>query len=766
MTAPEDRPAALVVDDDRPILDAVRRLLRHEPFDILATEDPRQGLEWLSTRPVRLIIADQRMPEMRGTDLLRIVRREFPAVRRVLLTGFADLTAVGDAINEAAICRLITKPWDDDEFRRSVRDLMRPNGHAPPARPPDDPAGVARALLDKVELPMAALSSDADRVLYHNDAFQRLLGVGETTVGARARDVLPADVCARAHALAPRSGDDRLDRVLVAGTRATVRLRRRGDLIELRIRRELPVEPPRAAAPLPVPRRGEAVHERPGLLDAVLSATVDPVLVVDRDGRCVYANAACACALGAERARLVGRAWDELNLEPDLRRRLAVQRDQVFESGRLVTGEALMQTPYGERDFEIMLNPIHDDGGAVEFVVFSLRDVTERKRVEDDLREISLALENAVEGIALLDGDSRYIQCNKAYASMLGREPEVLAGQEWLASFASDDHAALGAAYRQMLASEKAEAELRALRADGSELPVHVVIVRAYDRHGHARGHYWFMKDVAERRRAQTESRRIAGQLLQGQKLQALGQLAAGIAHEINNPVGFLLTNLSAMKEYLDELARFSGEAARAGLATIDPERLAFLRDDFRKALEDSHDGARRIRDIVRNLRDFAHVDEGGLKDADLNALLEDVIRLCWNELKYKATIHRDYGAIPRVRCHPQRIEQVFMNVLVNAAQAIDVKGDVQIVTRQEDGTVAVRISDAGRGIDPQNLGRIFEPFFTTKPVGLGTGLGLHVAYQIVTAHGGTIAVTSRPGQGTEFVVRLPIAGPGTGASS
>ncbi len=277
--------------------------------------------------------------------------------------------------------------------------------------------------------------------------------------------------------------------------------------------------------------------------------------------------------------------------------------------------------------------------------------------------------------------------------------------------------------------------------------------------------------DIAARRRAEEERDRLSAQLLQGQKLQAIGQLAAGVAHEINNPVGYILSNLASQKEYHAELCRLvraalaladaPGDEARALLERVRREvDLKDLTEDFASAIDESRAGAERIRDIVRSLKAFSHVDEGERRDADLHAVLEDSLRVCWNELKYKAEISRDYGELGLVSCYPQRIGQVFMNLLVNAAQAIRDRGEIRLSTRVEGAEAVVRIRDTGTGIPADVLPRIFEPFFTTKRVGEGTGLGLHVAYRIVQAHGGRIEVSSKVGEGTEFTVRLPLRPP------
>lgn len=263
-------------------------------------------------------------------------------------------------------------------------------------------------------------------------------------------------------------------------------------------------------------------------------------------------------------------------------------------------------------------------------------------------------------------------------------------------------------------------------------------------------------------------------QPLQSEKMASIGQLAAGIAHELNNPIGFVHSNLGTLDGYVrDLMAIIDAYAAKSGddyphqkeMQLLREERdFDFVREDIFKLLAESKDGLARVRKIVQDLRTFSRVGEQEWQEADLHEGLDSTLNIVWNELKYKCEVVKDYGDLPPVYCLISQLNQVFMNLLVNAGHAIAVKGTITIRTRQlDEARVSVEISDTGCGIAPENLNRIFEPFFTTKPVGKGTGLGLSLAYGIIQRHQGTIVVTSEPGHGSTFRVILPIRPHGTG---
>jgi two-component system, NtrC family, sensor kinase len=260
-------------------------------------------------------------------------------------------------------------------------------------------------------------------------------------------------------------------------------------------------------------------------------------------------------------------------------------------------------------------------------------------------------------------------------------------------------------------------------------------------------------------------------QLLQSEKMASVGQLAAGVAHEINNPIAFVSSNLGIMGKYFNDLlsvldAYTTAETmlppnARAAIQQLYQEKdIPYLREDSQQLLNESRDGLRRVRDIVQNLKDFSQIDQTSWQVADLRKGLESTVQMIQNKLRPDTIIQREYGNIPLLQCHLAEINQVLLNLLTNASQAISEKGLIILRTGCNQDWVWIEIEDNGCGIPPEQQSRVFEPFFTTRPVGSGTGLGLSLAWKIITDHGGHIDLNSKLGQGSLFRIRLPLASP------
>lgn len=422
--------------------------------------------------------------------------------------------------------------------------------------------------------------------------------------------------------------------------------------------------------------------------------------------------------------------------------------------------------------------------------VWVLEDVTE-VRLSAEAHRVTMAemrsiMDNASVAI-IFTRDRQIIRYNASFAALFGYPGDTAIGLAGRALYRSDaEYAEVGRlAFPLLSTGQPFQHELYMQRADGSPIWANL-IAYVIDPGDPAKGTIWLIEDRSAFKQAeealhanlltlQETNRRLEeaqNQLLQSEKLASIGQLAAGVAHEINNPVGFVSSNMRTLADYVGSLFQLvdAYEAAlgrvslpAAAQAELDAVRdtvdIAFLRQDTIDLLDESADGIKRVRRIVQDLKDFSHVDSGEWKRVDLNACIESTLNVVNNEIKYKAKVGRDLGPLPEVLCNAPQINQVIMNLLVNAAQAIESAGVIHLRSRVEGDWVWFEIEDNGQGMSETVKKRVFEPFFTTKPVGKGTGLGLSVSYGIVAKHGGRIDLASVPGQGTRFRVWLPVGG-------
>jgi len=448
--------------------------------------------------------------------------------------------------------------------------------------------------------------------------------------------------------------------------------------------------------------------------------------------------------------------------------------------------------------------PLRNAGGEVVGAIETLQDVSQRRAAEEELmrhrnqlellvsertaelnsthRELAAFMENASVGI-LASAGGRVTQHNKKLAEMFMPDGGSMVGHATSDFFCSaEDFAAFGEVALPVLTQGKPlQHEMMLQRLDGKQLWVQM-IAYVSDVDNPTAGAWWLMQDRSEVRRAQEalesnyerlkETNRMLeeaqNQLLQSEKMASIGQLAAGVAHEINNPVGFVNSNLSSLKHYVDGLLKLlanyetheetlSAEARQQLQATKQDVDLEYLREDVPVLLRESADGLTRVKRIVQDLKDFSRVDNADWQEADLNAGLESTLNVVNNEIKYKAEVRRSYGQLPPVRCLAAQLNQVFMNFIVNAAHAIESNGVITLSTGRSGDWVWIEVADTGCGMSAEVQKRIFEPFYTTKPVGKGTGLGLSLSFSIVQKHKGQIKVHSEPGKGSAFRVWIPI---------
>jgi two-component system, NtrC family, sensor kinase len=358
----------------------------------------------------------------------------------------------------------------------------------------------------------------------------------------------------------------------------------------------------------------------------------------------------------------------------------------------------------------------------------------------------------------------------------------------WFQTVHPDDRERMSACLPEILEKGVLDIEYRIVRPSGEVRWIHDHIHAIFDEHGKPASLNGLGTDITDSREAETRLKKshaelqaayaklqdIQSQLLQSEKMASIGQLAAGVAHEINNPIGYVYSNLGSLQKYLDDVfavldAYAKAEPLLASHADVmnviegvkQKVDLEFLREDVSALMSESREGITRVKKIVQDLKNFSHV---GSKEewqlANLHHGIDSTLNIVNNEIKYKAEVKKEYAEIPPIECLPPQLNQVFMNLLVNAAHAIVERGTITIRTGAAGNMVWVEVSDNGMGIAPENLSRIFDPFFTTKPVGTGTGLGLSVSYSIILKHHGSINVASEVGKGTTFHISLPVKQP------
>jgi PAS domain S-box-containing protein len=391
--------------------------------------------------------------------------------------------------------------------------------------------------------------------------------------------------------------------------------------------------------------------------------------------------------------------------------------------------------------------------------------------------ELDRAARNVVEhmnsALLVLDRAGAVTFANPTAAQLLGAEREQLAGRAFAYWFPGVPRGQLLVQRTLEQGAKLRGAETMITRADGRAVPIGLSASPLRDARGEPDGAIVIFQDL-------TDIKQLERQLLQREKMASIGQLAAGVAHEINNPMGFIHANLSQLGEYLEDLARVwkslgvlrnaalgagggvreAAESAEALIAELDAE---FLLRDFGTAVRESLEGAQRIRAIVQDLRSFSHRDTEEKLHADVNKALDSTANIVWTMMKHSVALSKAYAELPLVLCYPMQLQQVFMNLLMNAYQAIQERardaapGEIRLRTELAEGGVRIAVSDNGVGMTAEVQRRIFDPFFTTKEVGVGTGLGLSTSYQIVRRHGGKLSFESEPGVGTTFSVWLPL---------
>lgn len=368
------------------------------------------------------------------------------------------------------------------------------------------------------------------------------------------------------------------------------------------------------------------------------------------------------------------------------------------------------------------------------------------------------------------DRVGHYIGCNRAFELFFGLSQHELITRSMRGvnpMLPSDQHNRLD--QECLSTNQPYRYEDRLMNAKGEAIDVIITKAPYLADKGKSGGIVGTFTDITERKQSETMLQQMQSQIIQQEKMASIGQLAAGVAHEINNPMGFITSNLTSLGKYADRLDEYIAALLQSlGSCPTHPNmdeldklrqklKVDYIISDVRELVNESLDGAERVRRIVQDLKSFSRVDQAECCQTNLNEALDTTINIAWNELKYIATLERNFGEIPEILCFPQQINQVFLNLLINAAQAMEKQGNITVRTWSEDDSVFVTVADTGKGMPEEVKKCIFEPFFTTKEAGKGTGLGLSISADIIRKHGGEISVESEVGVGTIFTVKLPV---------
>jgi len=509
---------------------------------------------------------------------------------------------------------------------------------------------------------------------------------------------------------------------------------------------------------------------------AVIESMADAVLVTDEHGITQSFNSAAEKMFGYGAEEVIGKPGSML-----------VPEDRRAEHNRNVEQNVNRDDPDGVgvdqaddmycRRKDGTIFPISQRveqfrvNGKIYYSVI-IRDISQQRQAELDLRRLAAAVEATADSIVIMDETGVIEYANPSYERLTGMPPEKLIGKrpsELL--LGKDDTERYEEIWHRLSTGKSWAGSFASRRGDGRICDDEVSISPVFAADGNISNFVAVIRDV-------TEQRALEQQLQQAQKLESIGQLAAGIAHEINTPTQYVGDNTRFLKDAFEDLNKLVdavGEMSTPGKPVVRSEKIhealeaadvEYLSAEIPRAIEQSLDGIERVSNIVRAMKEFSHPAQDKTL-VDLNRAIQSTITVATTEWKYVADIHTDFDPdLPLVPCRPGDFNQVILNLIVNASHAIadtmtsenESKGTITITTRLDNNCVEIRVADTGTGMSAEVRKRIFDPFFTTKQVGRGTGQGLSMAHNvIVEKHGGSIGVQSQPGHGTTFTITLPL---------
>jgi PAS domain S-box-containing protein len=783
----------LVIDDDEYCRHVIKFSLIAHGFDVVEAIDGREGARQARLTGPDLILSDLHMADGDGYSVLSELSKteDTASIPIIIMTGNGDGEVLRRAM-ELGADDFLLKPFDDGTLLAAVNARLKRREHA------------QQRSEQMIRLQASALDAAANgivitdiqgRILMSNQAFTTLTGYSpQEAKGLNSRflksgqhgsdfyrdmwqTILGGDVWHGELTNRRKDGTIYPEEMTITPVKG-----KEGRIIRfIAIKQNISQRR----------RNEESLRASRALYHSLVECLPLCLFRKDLEGRLTFANNRFCLSLG--------RTWEEIQGKTDLELFPAELASKYQADDRLVLGSEqsietieLNVTAEGEsRSLQVIKSPVCEAGGRVLGLQGIFWDVTEQRRSEEDLRESEqryrVLFENSSDAIMVLTRE-RYTTCNPASLKLFGcRSVEELIGLHPVQL--SPEHQADGIntiaaakeKFAEALANGKASFEWIHRRTNGEEFPAEVML-SAFT-HGDQQLIQATVRDLTGRKLAEKQRADIEVQLRHAQKLESIGQLAAGIAHEINTPIQYIGDNIrflqGAFQDVLQLLQHYDRllEASRNGpvpdslVAATETARqnadLQFLVPEIPKAIGQSLGGVDRVAKIVRAMKDFSHPGALEKTPTDLNRAIESTITVARNEWKYVADCRTDFDPnLPMIPCLPDEFNQVILNLIINAAHAIaDVVGEsgngmgtINVSTRRLDSQVEVRIQDTGTGIPEKAKNKIFDPFFTTKAVGKGTGQGLSIARSVVVdKHGGTIDFETQTGKGTTFIIRLPL---------
>ena len=496
-------------------------------------------------------------------------------------------------------------------------------------------------------------------------------------------------------------------------------------------------------------------EEKVRLFSLALEQSTEGIAVTNLEGNLLFANNAFANMHGFESKNVIGKHITSFQSAEQ------TQRIEDLKSQNYNSSEFRGEDWHRRNDGSVFPTYTHtsffrDELGNPIGMIGTHRDITKLKKSEEEIRKLSSAVEQSIDGIAISDLNSKLTYVNEAFAEMHGYSQNDMIGMKVEKLHNNNQTEIFNKGMNKVKTKGSWEGEVVRIRKDGSPFPSYLSITLLKNNYEKITGFLAITRDITKRKQLEEEIKMYTEHLedevkkrtydlIQSEKMASLGQVVAGVAHEINNPLGYVNSNTEIISEYLDSLKNICKE--KKALKII---------QNMKKLINTNLIGMFRIAKTTKSLERFAIPYRGEKIIVDINQGIKDTLFILSNQFKHRIKVHEDFGKIPKMICSPGQLNQVFTNIILNASEAMD-KGNLWIKTSSENGNIFIKISDDGKGIPKDLIHRIFDPFFSTKKS--CTGLGLSLSYRIIQAHNGDIKVNSEEGKGTTITIRLPMVG-------